>query len=43
MAKKTETNKKNNEFHRSQRRNQILFGIVAVLIILSMALSSIQY
>ena len=43
MAKKQTVNKKNTEYHRAVRRNQFIFGIVAVLIILSMALSLVQY
>ena len=44
MASKSKNNKtEKNDFHSKQlRRNQIIFGIVAVLLILSMALSALS-
>jgi hypothetical protein len=42
MAKKINQSKNNSEYHKQQRRNQIIFGFVAVILILSMSLSLIS-
>jgi len=45
MASKSKSNKvEKNDYHSRQvRRNQVIFGFVAVILILSMALSMVQF
>jgi len=46
MASKSTKNSKSdkNDFHSKQlRRNQIIFGVIAVILILSMALSLVKF
>jgi hypothetical protein len=45
MASKSKNNKseKNDAHSRQLRRNQIIFGVIAVILILSMALSLVKF
>lgn len=44
MASKSKNSVEKNDYHSKQlRRNQIIFGVIAVILILSMALSQLNF
>jgi hypothetical protein len=44
MASKSKNKVEKNDYHSRQiRRNQVIFGVIAVILILSMALSMVKF